>query len=602
MIRRYSLLPAAIAVLLHLVAPDGWAQAGVTLKRTQGTGILVKVVARREGMAAQPRNPGDTAFQMALLQPFLIRGEDSSSYWITADQTGRGASGWVAKSDVYLWNTREGLHLNPKTLMLPASERPRLQAWQSRTDIESFLRSGDPRFGAAYREPDSTPLPPKLAPHPVTESAVVKASDLERRIFHVLLGVNTRGGMAVGATREGLEKVMGSVTFCVVFDATESMKKYAVSMANTIRNLLDGLADNGNAAAGLVLFRDIGDWERYKIIPPQSLRAMSETLAKESDHMAGGGDPAEPVLDAVLLGVRNFPWTGGSGSRGAKRVMILVANTDAKPMVIGLEPRLPKGSGIPQVAKEVKDAGITIFSLQAGDLDLGRLKATLRGLADTTGGEFYPYTNDQTQYNLTFASHIRRFIEGTMRVSKTEGKELANSSQMTGNGLTIGFEVLKPDQLRRLREAGLVKGGVAGGLSIQDAWMVEQRDLYEEKVLIDKDTFLGLLRFLDSVSGPVADIETFRAAIRQNLRAFLGEEIQADVEFQEIFEKKLGIHFPTALLSLSIEQLEGMNPRERANYQKRIVLARENLGRFMESSAAALNREGQLWVPVRMLP
>jgi hypothetical protein len=304
----------------------------------------------------------------------------------------------------------------------------------------------------------------------------------------------------------------------------------------------------------------------------------------------------------VLLGVRNFPWTGGSGSRGAKRVMILVANTDAKPMVIGLEPRLPKGSGIPQVAKEVKDAGITIFSLQAGDLDLGRLKATLRGLADTTGGEFYPYTNDQTQYNLTFASHIRRFIEGTMRVSKTEGKELANSSQMTGNGLTIGFEVLKPDQLRRLREAGLVKGGVAGGLSIQDAWMVEQRDLYEEKVLIDKDTFLGLLRFLDSVSGPVADIETFRAAIRQNLRAFLGEEIQADVEFQEIFEKKLGIHFPTALLSLSIEQLEGMNPRERANYQKRIVLARENLGRFMESSAAALNREGQLWVPVRMLP
>ena len=83
-------------------------------------------------------------------------------------------------------------------------------------------------------------------------------------------------------------------------------------------------------------------------------KAMAEVATEE--YMKGGGDDAEPVLDAVYIANHLFPWAESDQGR---RVVIAVLNGDAKPMTTGkIDDRVPPGLEPAKIASDLAADGI----------------------------------------------------------------------------------------------------------------------------------------------------------------------------------------------------------------------------------------------------
>ncbi len=96
----------------------------------------------------------------------------------------------------------------------------------------------------------------------------------------------------------------------VVFDATGSMEEFALETANAIIAALENMPKEARekSSLGFVFYRDAGDEENLVEITPMPLKDAANVLRKATDLMSGGGDVAEPVLDAVYCASHLYDW------------------------------------------------------------------------------------------------------------------------------------------------------------------------------------------------------------------------------------------------------------------------------------------------------
>src|SRR5262249_25020060 len=150
-------------------------------------------------------------------------------------------------------------------------------------------------------------------------------------------------------------------------------------------------------SVGFVFFRDVEDAEPYRIVPAASFDAAITTLREQANtkQMIGGGDPPEPVLDALVTAATEYQWDVPGSQILPQRIAITVLNTDAKPETIGMSKVGSRGQTPAQVASLLKQNFIHVLAFQAGSDDLGNLAKTLDEVATITGGEYYSWEDSE---------------------------------------------------------------------------------------------------------------------------------------------------------------------------------------------------------------
>ena len=289
--------------------------------QADGSPLILKVVGLSDNISIV-ETPGGTNVlsKMEALKPYFVLQDIGSSYRISSSQEDSGIQGFVSKTEVHEWNTREGLHFIATTFQ--QNRRSLVAAWETEERIRRYAETEDEAtYGPTFNEAAQTRVGPNaIIPYPLLNTKEITArGGATKRIHQVLVPAIVARTLETNLTPEEVQAVVGAVTFCVVFDATASMGKYARNFASTIDKMLsESGIDEGLAAAGFVLFRDIKDAQRFEIVQPMPLDEAMDWLRGRVRYMDGGDDPAEPVLDAMILAQNSFPWDGGTAVRGAK--------------------------------------------------------------------------------------------------------------------------------------------------------------------------------------------------------------------------------------------------------------------------------------------
>ncbi len=573
------------------------------LLRAAGSALLLKVVGLSDSISIVA-TPGSSRIlsTMEPLKPYFVLDDKNGGYLISSQEEG-GIQGFVSKQEVATWNTREGLRFVESTFV--QNRRTPVVAWDSEDRIRQYARTGNVKaYGPTFKEETQTRIGEHgIIPYPLLDTKVVKDRNGENRRVHQVL-IPAVVAVETNLTREQVRDVAGAVTFCVVFDVTASMGKHAREFAGTIDKMLSKPNVNTDrAAAGFVFFRDLKDERSFEVLQPMPLKYATKELRGRIKSMIGGDHPAEPVLDAVMLAEKNFLWNAGTAIRGARRIVIVVANKAAWPTTIGLTSDIPGGLGTDHVGRSLLQSRISVFALQAGNEDEGNLIEVLSSLAEKTGGEFYRAAVRSEEIASAFSRNMQKVLQKPI----DEGDAMAQyilrhiSSRQEG-GAVIPLNVLDNDMRARLKEAARDYHVSNVGLVITKAWVLDEPNLYREEILIEKELLEQLVNFFNEMVDTSLDPTKLRENMVMQLEALTGENLEEGVELQELLEKRLGIHFTTTLLSFDIDHLPSLDPVKRVLLQEEIRKATAALADFHEQNLTLFNKEPRLWMPVSVLP
>ncbi len=572
--------------------------------RAPDSALLLKVVGLSDNIPIVAA-PGSSKVvsRMEALKPYFVLKDTGGNYRISSRQEEGGIQGFVSKQEVATWNTREGLRFVDATF--DQHRRASVAAWESEERIRQYAKTGDEEaYGPTFREEAQTRIGEHgIIPYPLLDTKEIKARDGKTRRVHQVM-IPALVAVETDLTPQEVQDVAGAVTFCVVFDVTASMKKHATEFADTIDKMLKQVnIDTNRAAAGFVLFRDLKDSQRFERRPPMRLEEATKWLRRRTKDVIGGDDPAEPVLDAVLMAQNSFLWDSGEAIPGAKRIAIVVANKDARPRTVALTRDVPKGLTAEDVGRRLLTSRISVFALQAGNEDQGHLINVLSTLATVTGGEFYRAAVRSEEISRDFSKNLKKLLSKPIGEGTAAARRIRpHISPRAGGGTVIPLDVLDEDMSKRLKAAAQEYHVSNVGLVITKAWVFEEPELYQEEVLIEKELLEWLVRFFGVMTDTALDATLLQESMANLLEALIGENLREGVELQELLEKRLGIHFTTNLLSFDLEYLATLDRAKRSLLQTRIRNATADLADFHERNNRRFNREPRVWMPVRFLP
>lgn len=593
--------------------------------KTTESGFIYKVVGGSDKVEAKVK-PGakEKAFELELLAPYFVICEEDQFYKVTdlpADtvkQAETGKVGYVLKDQVHPWPTREALNFSPVAF---TGERPEIVAWDDEAVLAKFLDTGNQKLAPpAFKEDLQSTLKRERAtrPYPVLSSKMQHLrKTVEKRVFNVLLpaALPPEAKLIIkpedakkGNVREALEKAMTGATFAIAFDATGSMAKFAGQVAQDIKAAFESLPPDIQKASriGFVFFRDEMDEEKRVIIKPQTVADAAKALqeAATEAYMKGGGDAAEPVLDAVYIAHHLFPWEEGGQGR---RIIIAVLNDDAKVPTTGkIDDRVPPGLDAAKIANDLLLDGIAVISVQAGPSAGPNLIPTLATLGEASRGTFIEWgkgDDDERRKRVTAA--LAAQLSGRAKKTYEEGKADLNKLEFDYRGYsTIPLAVLDGEKLNRLRNAGIkfnVDPGV-GGVLIREGFILENNDLLQQQIQIEKKTLDSLINLFSALGVAGVDVQAMKESASRALSAIAGENYDPKESIELTIKKRLGIQFRTKLLDFNLEYLAGMNQSERLAMTKRIQTASNELGQFLDANLEAFSKSPAVWMPVSQLP
>jgi hypothetical protein len=399
---------------------------------------------------------------------------------------------------------------------------------------------------------------------------------------------------------------MRSATFCIVFDSTASMGPFAKDVAADIKATFDALpADIAkNSTVGFVFYRDEMDEEKVVITNPMPVEAAMKALTEAAKYMSGGGDPPEPVLDAVYVGHHFFKWNEGQG--GGRRIMLVVLSDDAKVPTTGkIHDGVPPGLEAAKIAEDLLADGIKTITVQAGPGDGGKLTSTLTTLAETTGGTFVEWGSGGDERRKKVTAAVANQLTAARKETDEEGKKTMAKVEFDYRGYpTIPLAVLDGEKLNRMRVSG-VKFNIdpgKGGVLINEGYILENQDLLDPQISIDKKTLDGLIHLFQVLGAAGVDTQAMKESAASALSAIAGEGYDPKETIEVTIRKRLGINFRTKLLDFNLEFLAGMNQNERLAMTKRIQERATILSQFMEANLEQFNKAPAVWMPVSQLP
>ena len=591
--------------------------------KTTEFGFIYKVVGGSDKVEAK-KAPGskDTVFTLDLLAPYYVICEEDQFYKVTdlqaetAKEAETGKVGYVLKDQVHPWPTREALNFS---LVAFNGERSEIVAWDNEDTLAKFLETGNHKVAPpAFKEDLASTLKRERAtrPYPVLSSETkMMLKSREKRVYHVLLPaalppeakvVITPDKPTQEAEKKALDTVMRSATFCIVFDSTASMGPFAKDVAADIKATFDALpADIAkNSTVGFVFYRDEMDEEKVVITNPMPVEAAMKALTEAAKYMSGGGDPPEPVLDAVYVGHHFFKWNEGQG--GGRRIMLVVLSDDAKVPTTGkIHDGVPPGLEAAKIAEDLLADGIKTIAVQAGPGDGGKLTQTLTTLAETTGGTFVEWGSGGDERRKKVTQAVANQLTAARKETDEEGKKTMAKVEFDYRGYpTIPLAVLDGEKLNRMRVSG-VKFNIdpgKGGVLINEGYILENQDLLDPQISIDKKTLDGLIHLFQVLGAAGVDTQAMKESAASALSAIAGEGYDPKETIEVTIRKRLGINFRTKLLDFNLEFLAGMNQNERLAMTKRIQERATILSQFMEANLEQFNKAPAVWMPVSQLP
>ena len=572
------------------------------------TGIILKVIAGSNRIAVMSEPGGGTEkYEMELLQPYYVIRESGDFYRITdlvansLEEALEGNVGWVSKKQVHLWLTREALHFAAFKLR----NRVAVEAWDSEKTAKKFLDTGKYKeYPPVFAEDIESTLErtAESRPYPVLGSQEVDFANAtaKKRLFEVLIptSLSSVGGTInfVGEEdQEKAEKALTNVTFLIVFDATGSMEPYAIETAKKINAAVNSSINSelaSNARMGLIFYRDKSNEDKsIEIHNPMPLKEAADKL--ESVEIIANTDEAEPVLDALYIATEHYRWDAGESVQGARKVLIAVLNSDAKPLTTGdIDNRVPKGISPEDIARRIVEEDIVTITVQAGDEAGDLLKEIMQKVADITEGSFVPWENLDS-----LGSRIVKGLEEQIDIVSEEAEDLVNLP-------SIPLQALDAGKIEQLRRSGANFNIVPeeGGILVQEAWIPENNDLLQPQIKIDKDTLSDLIDLLNILARTSIDCGELLELASQSLATIIGEKFDRGEEVQSLIQKRLGIHFTSGLLDFKLEYLCGLTPNERLAIQGRIHDGADRLANFQEAHISDFDKTPLVWMPVAILP
>ena len=532
------------------------------------------------------------AFVLELLRPYTVICDEDQLYRVVDQQsdTSRTAKvGYVLKNQVYPWPTREALNF---TAVAFTGDRPEIVAWDDKPALERFLETGNLRLGPpTFKEDIASTLKRERAtrPYPVLSSEIKPLRKVvDKRVFKVLLPV------VVPPEFTQLE-----TTFVIAFDATGSMSPFAAQFAKDMRTAFESLPPQivDRCKIGFVFYRDETDDEKYVIINPQlvadAIRALGE--AATPTYMIGGGDEPEPVLDAVYIAHHLYPWAVSQKPPG-RRIIIAVLGDDAKPTTLGkIHDGVPPGIDAKRIAADLLADGIPVVTVQAGPKAGPNLMPVLSTLSEGTGGTFIEWkSGSEDEHRIKVVSAI---VAQLMRKVEEDKKAFSDYP-------TIPLGVLDGDKLRGLREAatryGIDPG--KGGVLVRESYVLENNDLLESAVSIDKATLESLVTLTSALAVTNGDVNAMKDSVERVLSTIAGDNYDPKETIAATIRKRLGIQFRTKLFEFNLEFLTGLTGDERLALTRRFRQVEITLQQFLDANLEALDKSSTIWMPVSQLP
>ncbi len=588
------------------------------LVRLEGSGLIRKVIAGSDHIVAtKAPGGGGAAFTMEMLTPYYVIAVEGEHLKITdlpastRAEAEKGNVGYIPARQIHDWPTREALKFT-RLISQKDLERMPITGWDSLERLKAYANSGNAEFGPTFKEDQrrTATLPEELRPYPVLSSLQVPTSFCRPRVVQeVLLPAWVAPGGAtvqVKTDQKQLANAMSSSTIVVVFDSTGSMESYARDAAKNIEGLVQQLkSDTSLVRVGFVFFRDEGDSVPLEIVKPLPIDQAFKVLAEQASKVSGGGDLAEPILDALAVTANKYPWDSGAAQKGARKVVLAVLNDDAKPATTGaLDRAVETGLSVAQIAQRLIDEHITTFTFQVGENNGANLIPTLSKLASATGGEFYSASMNASTRSRAFGSTMARVIGSTTAATKEAGAKVAAAAIPEGKYVTLPLAAVDdPSLLDRLRRLGVEMNlDSKGGLLVSKAYLFENLDQAVPVIEVDKPMLQGLVRFFRTLSTMGIDTASLIQTARGDLEAVVGETINPSEPLDKVIARSTGVKFKSGLLSVPLDHIAGLTPEERSSYQKRISEASEQLATFLDGNLEEFDRKSLVWMPMNYLP
>lgn len=586
---------------------------------TNESGLIIKVVAGSDKIIAyeDATGSGKEAYKLELMQPYFVICESGDFYKVTDSATDSveealaGMVGFVPKHQVFLWTTREALAFSKIAFL---EERPEIVAWGDEATLKKFMDSGNKKLAPpAFKENlESTQKREKeTRPYPVLNSRLRKLrKTVDKRVYEVLLpaAIPREAKLVIEKKNiDDVKKVLTGASIVVVFDSTGSMTKFALETAEAIIDSVKAIKErNEDVKMGFVFFRDKDDAEKLVSVPLMSVEDASKALKEVSALMKGGGDNAEPILDAVYFATHFYPWEGDKGqAEGGRRILISVLQGDAKALTEGaIDERVPVGLDVNEIAGSLSEENIPMITVQAGEGYGDNLEVVMQTLADATSGEFIRWDDGATRKKISGALVKSMTSEATKAVTKGKKAIEAVKFDFDAGHATIPLQVVDGEMLDRLRRNGVdfnIDRGESGVL-VRKGFMLENNDLLEPKFQINKETIQALINLYSVLGVTGVDADSFLTSAGEAIAALAGEDYDEKDSISEIVKKKLGVEFRSELLNFDLQYLTSLVPAERLKFSKRIQDAGNTLGHYFEAHLSEFDRTPSVWMPVSALP
>lgn len=602
-----------LACIVVSIGNTALACSTAEMSRTED-GFIRKIVAGSDKILAygSPEEV-DEIFQLELLQPYFVICETETHLRVSdlealsVSEAEAGLTGFVRKDQIFDWPTREALAFSDLAFL---GDRPEIVAWDDRSAVESYMTSGDATaHPPSFRENIEETLrrTRDVRPYPVLSSdEELLLGRTPRRVFEVLLPAALSPTDAVVFDETDLERAtraLTSATIVIAFDATGSMESFALSVAESLKASFAKLPDDILAVLnlGFVFYRDIDDAVPLETTPPLPVSQAVEILIAASENMYGGGDDAEPVLDATYHAAHLYDWPEDAG----RKIVVAILNDDAKASTIGsIDPsdNVPTGLDTIGVARSLFEEGIPVISVQAGPSRGQYLDQVLGTLARETEGVFIRWEDGLNEAEI--ADALSQQLQTRAIADIAEGRAIAEQILTEGNTAIVPLEVVDGEKLERLREAGVKFNIDLGedGILVQPGYMMDTGDLLVPQIRVDKRTLLELINLMSVLAVTGVDTDSMRRSVQQSLAAIAGEDVNPNETVAETLQRQLGIQFRSGLLEFNLEFLDALTPSERASFGRRLQEAAQGLDMFLNANLEALDSNPWVWMPVSALP
>ncbi len=543
--------------------PGSPTTAIITIIANDASDGLHKVVGLRDNISiVEAPGSSNVLAEMELLKPYFVLADKGDSYEISSHQGVGGIQGFVLKREVATWNTREGLRLVD-------DQRATVATWQSEEIIRQYAGTGnDEANGPTFGE--TTVVIPRnqgIVPFPLLDTKDIDArGGKTRRIHQILIPEKVDGGTLPPAE---LIKVSNAVTFCVVFEPTKTMARYAKVATDTIYKALNELdIDTRLATAGFVLVQDATDTNRrFEIVHPMPLSEAAVWLRERPQSVLADGEQTAPILDSMIVAQNDFPW-----DVGARRIAIVVAGGAAKLETDASDNRVPAGLTAYDVGERLIRDRISVQAFSVRDDSAKSLVEVLSILVARTGGDYYLDLADSIDGNGEFSKKVKTILNTSIERVDTTIQRLRPSSQEAGE-----FVIMK-------------------------AWVFEEPGKYRKEILVEGEILEWLVDFFNIVTDSGLEATSLRESTENLLETLAGRRISGTVEVKKLLEDRLGIHFATNLLGFNLDLLEMLNSKRRTLLQRRIRDETTGLSAFCDNNTACFGKERYIWIPMSYLP